>query len=177
MRRSDDKRRLVADVRNLRRVEHDVARILAETDRPVEAYEATLEAIGRPLGWRLGAVWELGSLTGRLHCVRIWHAERRDEEFEALSEDLALEPGEGRPGRVVMDGSPVWMVDAPADVNFPGGGSGSPQRPARRLRVSSARAPRPRWGDGVFRRGPARAGRAAARDHEGPGVPARPVRG
>src|SRR3954454_3469297 len=119
MRRSDDKRRLVADVRNLRRVEHDVARILAETDRPVEAYEATLEAIGRPLGWRLGAVWELGSLDGRLHCVRIWHAERRDEEFEALSEELTLEPGEGLPGRVVMDGSPVWMVDAPADVNFP----------------------------------------------------------
>jgi PAS domain S-box-containing protein len=119
MKRSDEKRRLVADVRNLRRVEHDVARILAETERPVEAYEATLEAIGRPLGWRLGAVWELDSLDGRLHCVRVWHAERRDEEFEALSEKLALEPGEGLPGRVVMSGSPVWMVDAPEDVNFP----------------------------------------------------------
>jgi hypothetical protein len=56
MKRPDAKRRLVADVRILRRVEHDVARILAETERPVEAYEATLEAIGRPLGWRLGAV-------------------------------------------------------------------------------------------------------------------------
>ena len=47
---------LVADVRILRRVEHDVARILAETERPVEAYEATLEAIGRPLGRRLTAI-------------------------------------------------------------------------------------------------------------------------
>jgi hypothetical protein len=47
---------LVADVRILRRVEHDVARILAETERPVEADEATLEAIGRPLGWRLPAI-------------------------------------------------------------------------------------------------------------------------
>src|SRR5215217_5976972 len=119
MKRSDETRRLVADVRNLRRVEHDVARILAETERPVEAYEATLEAIGRPLGWRLGAVWEVDSLDGRLHCVRIWHAERRDEQFEALSEELALEPGEGLPGRVAMSGRPVWMVDAPEDENFP----------------------------------------------------------
>jgi PAS domain S-box-containing protein len=119
MRRSREKRRLVADVRNLRRVEHDVARILAETERPVEAYEATLEAIGRALGWRLGAVWELDAVDGRLHCVLVWHAERRDQEFEALSERLALEPGEGLPGRVVMSGSPVWMVDAPEDGNFP----------------------------------------------------------
>ena len=44
---------------DLRRVEHAVARILAETERPVEVYEATLEAIGRPIGWPLGAVWEL----------------------------------------------------------------------------------------------------------------------
>src|SRR5215207_3215881 len=119
MKRSDETRRLVADVRNLRRVEHDVARILAETERPVEAYEATLEAIGRPLGWRLGAVWEVDSLDGRLHCVRICHAETRDAQFDALSEELALEPGEGLPGRVVMSGRPVWMVDAPEDVNFP----------------------------------------------------------
>jgi PAS domain S-box-containing protein len=119
MKRSGEKRRLVADVRNLRRVEHDVARILAETERPVEAYEATLEAIGRALGWRLGAVWELGAVDGRLHCVRVWHAERRDHEFEALSARLVLEPGAGLPGRVVMSGSPIWMVDAPDDGNFP----------------------------------------------------------
>ena len=100
-------------------MEHDVARILAETERPVEAYEATLEAIGRPLGWRLGAVWELDAVDGRLHCVLVWHAERRDHEFEALSERLALEPGEGLPGRVVRSGSPIWMVDAPDDGNFP----------------------------------------------------------
>jgi hypothetical protein len=46
----------LSPIRILRRVEHDVARILAETERPVEAYEATLEAIGRPLGWRLPAI-------------------------------------------------------------------------------------------------------------------------
>jgi hypothetical protein len=35
---------MIADARALQGVEHDVARILAETDAPVEAYEATLEA-------------------------------------------------------------------------------------------------------------------------------------
>ena len=74
MERSSDRQRLVADMGTLRNVEHAVARILAETERPVEAYEMTLEAIGRPLGWRLGAVWEFDSLDGRLRCVRTWHA-------------------------------------------------------------------------------------------------------
>ena len=41
----------------LQRVEHEVAQILAETEVPVEVYAATLEAIGRALGWELGAVW------------------------------------------------------------------------------------------------------------------------
>ncbi len=116
---SGEKGRLAADVRTLRGVEHAVARVLAEADRPVEAYEATLEAIGRPLGWRLGAFWELDARKGHLRCVRTWHAEDRDEEFEALTEQLALEPGEGLPGRVLMSGAAVWMVDAPADGNFP----------------------------------------------------------
>jgi hypothetical protein len=65
-----------------RRVEHAVARILAEIDGPVEVYEATLEAIGRPLGWRLGAVWELDSETARLRCVCTWRAAERMDEFQ-----------------------------------------------------------------------------------------------
>src|SRR5512132_2510215 len=90
----------VAQPRELRRVEHAVARILAETERPVEVYEAALEAIGRPLGWHLGAVWELEPGEGRLRCVRTWQAGARADEFQALSEMLTLAPGEGLPGRV-----------------------------------------------------------------------------
>ena len=65
---------MVADARDLQRVEHAVARILAETERPVEVYEAVLEAIGGSLGWELGAVWEVGPDDGCLRCVRTWHA-------------------------------------------------------------------------------------------------------
>jgi hypothetical protein len=46
----------LADAGNIQRVEHAVARILAETDRPVEAYAAVLQVIGSSLGWELGTV-------------------------------------------------------------------------------------------------------------------------
>jgi PAS domain S-box-containing protein len=108
-----------ADTRDLQRVEHAVARILAETDRPVEAYAAVLEAIGTSLGWELGAVWESGPDDVRLRCVRTWHAGDGAPEFEALSERIALAPGEGLPGRVAVEGEPVWIVDTPEDGNFP----------------------------------------------------------
>src|SRR5262245_33141395 len=108
-----------AEPDELRRVEHAVARILAETETPVEVYEAALEAIGGPLGWELGAVWELDPDDGRLRCVRTWNTSAVAEEFRALSERLALAPDEGLPGRVLATGAPAWMVDAPQDANFP----------------------------------------------------------
>ena len=108
-----------ADVRDLQAVEHAVARILAETDRPVEAYASVLEAIGGSLGWELGAVWELGPDDERLRCLRTWHAGDGAPEFESLSERIALARGEGLPGRVLEAGEPVWLVDAPEDGNFP----------------------------------------------------------
>jgi PAS domain S-box-containing protein len=100
-------------------VEHAVARILAQTDRPVEVYEATLDAIGRSLRWDIGAVWEVDPEDRRLRCVRTWHAAERKAEFELLSEALALGLGEGLPGRVLASGQPAWIVDVPADANFP----------------------------------------------------------
>src|SRR5215213_4548365 len=92
------------DARELQQVEHEVALILAHTERPVEVYAATLEAIGRCLGWELGAVWETDPRTRRLRCVRTWHIGEHVSELEALSEQLELEAGEGLPGRVLVSG-------------------------------------------------------------------------
>jgi PAS domain S-box-containing protein len=110
---------MIADAPSLQRVEHEVARILAETERPVEVYAAALETIGRSLGWGLGAVWEVGPDDGRLRCVCTWHVGSGAPEFEALSERLTLEPGEGLPGRVLAGAEPAWIVDTPVDANFP----------------------------------------------------------
>src|ERR671930_1242808 len=109
----------IAESRELQGVEHAVARILAKTDRPVEVYAAVLEAIGGLLGWELGSVWEVGADDLRLRCVRTWHAGEGAPEFEALSEQIVLEQGEGLPGQVLSSGEPTWMVDAPEDANFP----------------------------------------------------------
>ena len=46
---------VTVDAQNLQRVEHEVAQILAERDVPVEVYAATLEAIGRMLGFAASA--------------------------------------------------------------------------------------------------------------------------
>jgi PAS domain S-box-containing protein len=119
MSESEASRGPVADARDLRRVEHAIARILAETERPVEAYGAVLEAIGRPMDWRLGAVWELAPAAGGLRCVCTWRASGTAAEFQELSEAITLREGEGLPGRVLVSGEPIWLVDAPADANFP----------------------------------------------------------
>src|SRR6478672_7283718 len=110
---------LVADAGGLQRMEHAVALILAEKDRPVEVYVAALEAIGTSLGWELGAVWEVGPDDDRLRCVCTWHAGDGALEFEALSERIVLSPNEGLPGQVVARGVPIWLTDAPEDANFP----------------------------------------------------------
>ena len=115
MAESEKSRRRGADARDLRHVEHAVARILAQSDRPVEVYEAALQAIGQALGWELGAVWELDPRDSRLRCASTWHAAPAIDEFTALSEALALAPGEGLPGRVVASGEASWIVDTPAD--------------------------------------------------------------
>jgi PAS domain S-box-containing protein len=110
---------VLVDAQSLQRVEHEVAQILAEKEGPVEVYAAALEAIGRTLGWELGAVWEVGPDDERLRCVCTWHAGQGAPEFEALSERLTLGPGEGLPGRLLQTGRPSWIVDAPGDRNFP----------------------------------------------------------
>jgi PAS domain S-box-containing protein len=119
MEASGANRRPVTDARDLGRVEHAVARIVAETEHPVEVYDAALRAIGEALDWRLGAVWEVDPKDGRLRCTRTWHGGDGADEFEALSATLALAPGVGLPGRVLVSGEPTWLVDSPDDANFP----------------------------------------------------------
>jgi PAS domain S-box-containing protein len=111
--------RHAAASRDLQPLEHAVAKILAQTDRPVEVYGATLQAIGHALGWDLGAVWELDPHDGRLHCVRTWHAGGRTAAFEVLTERMPLSFGEGLPGRVLASGQPLWIPDVRDDTNFP----------------------------------------------------------
>jgi PAS domain S-box-containing protein len=104
---------------SLQRVELDVARILAATENPVDAYEAILAAIGGSFDWAIGAVWETIDDGVGLRCVKTWHAGEHETAFEALSTSITLVAGEGLPGRVLASARPAWLVDAPTDGNFP----------------------------------------------------------
>jgi PAS domain S-box-containing protein len=110
---------MIADRLDLQRVEHAVARILADEEQPLAAYAAVLQAIGSSLGWELGSVWEVDPDDGRLRCVRTWHSGTGAKEFEALSERLVLSLDEGLPGRVASTGEPAWINEVPEDANFP----------------------------------------------------------
>jgi PAS domain S-box-containing protein len=110
---------MTVDAPVLQHVEYEVARILAETERPVEVYAAVLESIGRSLGWELGAVWEVEPTGDRVRCSRTWHAGGGAPEFEQLSEQIELGVGEGLPGRVLASGDATWLADPPDDANFP----------------------------------------------------------
>ena len=112
---------MIVDRRDLQGVEHAVARILAQTNRPVEVYEGALEVIGRRLGWEFGAVWEVDRQSGTLHCIRTWNTAGWPElrEFVAFSERVTFAPGVGLPGRVLESGEAAWIFDAPQDGNFP----------------------------------------------------------
>jgi PAS domain S-box-containing protein len=110
---------MIADRLDLQRVEHAVARILAEQEHPLDAYRAVLQVMGFSLGWELGSVWEVDAADGRLRCVRTWHSGAGMREFEAMSERLVFSPGEGLPGRVLSSGEPAWITGVPDDANFP----------------------------------------------------------
>jgi PAS domain S-box-containing protein len=105
----------------LPRTEQAVARSLAETADPRDALARALAAVGEGLGWRLGAAWEpAGDRPEALHCVETWSApDGAADEFEAVSREVALAPGEGLPGRVWRSGEPAWIPDVVADGNFP----------------------------------------------------------
>src|SRR6476659_2842537 len=103
------------------RTERAVARSLAETADPRDALSRALRVIAENLGWRLGAVWEPApDGLEALRCVELWHAPDSDAaEFERISREMSLAPGEGLPGRVWLTGEAAWVSDVMADENFP----------------------------------------------------------
>jgi len=100
--------------------EQAVARTLAEAQDLDDAYPRVLRLIAERLGWPWAAAWEPGpGDDAPLRCVAAWWADAALEPFEGASFALALDPGEGLPGRVWERGEPDWIADVAADSNFP----------------------------------------------------------
>ncbi|MGY4421058.1 PAS domain S-box-containing protein [Bradyrhizobium sp. JR6.1] len=102
------------------RVQHAVARILAETTTIEEATPRILRAIGEYLGWDVGALWRVDREAGVLRCVELWHkASIEVPEFERVSREFTFVPGLGLPGRVWSSREPEYVPDVVSDENFP----------------------------------------------------------
>jgi PAS domain S-box-containing protein len=109
-----------ADSLTLLRLEHAVARLLAETPEATAVAKPLLEAVGSVLGWDHAAVWQPGP-DGELVCRASWQVEKRRDldAFEALTRRLRFAPGRGLPGRVWKSGEPAWISDVARDPDFP----------------------------------------------------------
>ena len=134
-----------ADGLRLLRLEHAVARLLAEAPGSgVE--EALLEAVGSSLEWDHCAVWAAGRETGSSSAAprgRPLSAPRLDA-FEALTRELRLGTGEGLPGRVWESGTPGLDRRRDPRPQLPACGGGRGGGPARRPLLSDHRPRRAR---------------------------------
>jgi PAS domain S-box-containing protein len=99
------------------RAQYGAARVLAEARSLEQAAPRLLEAIGRPLGWELGHLWE-GREDGALRRVGSWRAEQGAAPSSAGAATELL-PGQGLPGEVWRTGRPAWRADPAANGALP----------------------------------------------------------
>jgi PAS domain S-box-containing protein len=100
--------------------QYAVAGLLADSATLVEAVPRVLHTAGETLGWDVGALWSVDRDAGVLRCVELWRGPAAPTAaFEAASRSLALQPGEGLPGRVWASGQAACVEDVTTDPNFP----------------------------------------------------------
>jgi two-component system NtrC family sensor kinase len=111
-RRKKAERRLAA--------QYETTRVLAESDSPSQAATKTLETICVSLDWDLSVFWRVDPHAQRLRCATLWRRPgHRFPQFEAITREVALEPGIGLPGRAWSTAQPEWIPDIRHDPNFP----------------------------------------------------------
>jgi len=97
-----------------------LTRILAESTTLSEAIPLLLQAICYGTGYLLGTMWQVDAKSNSLRCSATWHSPHLEAtDFEHISKDFSLTPGEGLPGRVWASGQPAWITDVVKDSNFP----------------------------------------------------------
>jgi PAS domain S-box-containing protein len=100
-------------------VQYGVARVLADAQSLEAAAPELLEAIGTPLGWSVGQLWEARPHRP-LRLVGAWMAPGTEApNFEEASRHLDVELPRALPGQVWRSGQPVWIEDYAADESYP----------------------------------------------------------
>ena len=123
--------------------QYAITRVLAESDNLTSGIPKILQAMCDSLGLDVGEFWDLDSETNSLYCVDIWHSEKRIkssseksspansicgdsypanesllEEFKAVAKKITFAPGNGFPGQIWSDRTPIWIDDVINDGNF-----------------------------------------------------------
>jgi PAS domain S-box-containing protein len=99
-------------------VQYGVARVLAEADTLDSAAPQLLAAIGEPLGWSTGNLWE--SPDGELRLIGSWTIAGLElPNFAEATRRLDATDEHALPGRVWRTGRQSWIADFSADPNFP----------------------------------------------------------
>ncbi|HEX9124189.1 MAG TPA: PAS domain S-box protein [Actinomycetota bacterium] len=97
-----------------------VAEVLVEAETVEAATPRIIGAIGRAMGWELGAMWLVDEDRDVLRFAGGWHADHESkDDFLEGTRDFAFERGIGLPGRVWANAQPAWIPDVGADPNFP----------------------------------------------------------
>ncbi len=114
---SDITHRKQQEVRML--AQYDVSRALAEAASLAEGLPKILQAIGSRLAWQMGAVWLINKRRAVLRAAAVWRAEEGTAaEFESVTREMTLPRGAGTPGRVWLEGKPVWIADVGEDASL-----------------------------------------------------------
>jgi diguanylate cyclase (GGDEF)-like protein/PAS domain S-box-containing protein len=102
---------------HLLRLEHAVARELAEAAGASDALQATLRTIGEAEGWDCAGFWKVDDAAWVLRRAERWSAPGIDAAFAVTGRpgDVALQPGVGLAGSVWQSGEPLWIADALQD--------------------------------------------------------------
>jgi PAS domain S-box-containing protein len=97
-------------------VQHDVSRVMAEAATLAEAMPRILQAIGENLGWDMGVLWAVNRRRAVLRAKAIWRLPSlQTDDFESVTREMTLPRGSGLPGRVWLEGKPLWVADVADD--------------------------------------------------------------
>ncbi len=98
----------------LLRLEHAVAKALAEASSTSEALKATLRAVGAAESWDCADFWKVDDAAWVLRRVERWSAPGIEAHFavNGTPAELTLQPGVGLAGTVWQSGEPLWIADA-----------------------------------------------------------------
>ena len=100
--------------------QHEVTKILAESNTVKEASSKIIQVVCMALEWDLGEIWAFDQKKNVLYNTEIWHVPLlKFTEFKAATKQVNFSPQIGLPGRVWESAEPLWIADVVNDTNFP----------------------------------------------------------